>query len=105
MKRLFATMMAVVMYVSMMCGCAAFGNKETPEETVASDIQWLVDTYGFSTGELEKVDVEKLIDNYDLKNKSDEYTSEQVHEFLYEHMDLYELPAETESVSTSESAN
>ena len=59
------------------------------EAELEDSSEFLISTYGFSAGDLEGINTEAFVDDYELRTR--DYSSEQVHGFFERNKDIYEL--------------
>lgn len=68
-------------------------NMSKLEAETRNNIQYMIDTYGFSETELQGIDVNKLISDYQLRSM--DYTPDEIRKILIDEGDMYVLDEKT----------
>ena len=87
------TGMVFCLLIGMLTGCGTDQKKNEEGSAVTTTIQkednmnFMKETYGFTEDELKGIDIEKLIQHYQLRSR--DYTAEEIREILRDEGDMY----------------
>ena len=91
-KRFLFAFVTVVAFILSGCYNSAYQYDEvivmsTKESQYEDNLQFMMNTYGFDYEELQGVDLEKFINDYELRTRA--FSSERVHKILLNERDMY----------------